>query len=41
MNPQTFCNIPTCGDADFQKATIRIWHDTAHPSGIILPVIRH
>lgn len=41
MNPQTFCNIPTCGEADFQKATIRIWHDAAHPSGIILPVIRH
>jgi uncharacterized protein len=39
-NPQTFCNIPTCTDADFQKATIRIWHDDAHPSGIVLPVIK-
>jgi uncharacterized protein len=39
MNPQTFVNIPTCGEADFQKATIRIYHDAAHPSGIILPVI--
>lgn len=41
MNPQTFCNIPTCSEADFQKATIRIWHDAAHPSGIILPVMGH
>jgi putative CocE/NonD family hydrolase len=41
MNPQTFCNIPTCSEADFQKATIRIWHDAAHPSGIVLPVLAH
>jgi hypothetical protein len=40
MNPQTFCNIPTCSETDFQKATIRIWHDAAHPSGIILPILR-
>jgi len=40
INPQTFCNIPTCSEADFQKATIRIWHDAAHPSGIILPVLK-
>lgn len=40
MNPQTFCNIPTCSESDFQKATIRIWHDAAHPSGIILPVLK-
>ena len=39
MNPQTFVNIPTCGETDFQKATIRIYHDAAHPSGIILPVL--
>jgi len=40
LNPQTFVNIPTAGAADFQKATIRIYHDTAHPSGITLPVMQ-
>jgi putative CocE/NonD family hydrolase len=39
INPQTFVNIPTAGEADFQKATIRVWHDPAHPSGITLPVL--
>jgi predicted acyl esterase len=39
INPQTFVNIPTAGEADFQKATIRIYHDAAHPSGITLPVL--
>ena len=39
INPQTFVNIPTAGEVDFQKATIRIWHDPAHPSGITLPVL--
>jgi putative CocE/NonD family hydrolase len=37
-NPQKFVNIPTAGEDDFQKATIRLYHDGAHPSGIILPV---
>jgi len=40
INPQTFVNIPTAGKFDFQKATIRIWHDPAHPSGITLPVLQ-
>lgn len=39
LNPQTFVNIPTCSESDFQKATIRIYHDAAHPSGITLPVL--
>ncbi|HLI93001.1 MAG TPA: CocE/NonD family hydrolase [Puia sp.] len=39
LNPQKFVNIPTADAADFQKATIRIWHDAAHPSGITLPVM--
>ena len=39
MNPQTFVNIPTCSAADFRKATIRIFHDAAHLSGITLPVV--
>jgi putative CocE/NonD family hydrolase len=40
LNPQTFVNIPTANASDFQKATIRIWHDAAHPSGITLPVLQ-
>jgi putative CocE/NonD family hydrolase len=40
LNPQTFVNIPTAGEADFQKATIRIYHDAAHPSSLSLPVLR-
>ena len=40
INPQTFVNIPTAGEADFRKATIRVWHDPAHPSGITLPVLQ-
>ena len=40
LNPQTFVNIPTAGESDFQKATIRIWHDAAHPSGITLPIMQ-
>jgi putative CocE/NonD family hydrolase len=39
LNPQTFVNIPTCSESDFKKATIRIYHDAAHPSGITLPVL--
>jgi putative CocE/NonD family hydrolase len=39
-NPQTFVNIPTCSESDFQKATIRIYHDAAHPSSIMLPVLQ-
>lgn len=38
-NPQTFVNIPTCGEDAFQKATIRIYHDAAHPSAVTLPVL--
>jgi putative CocE/NonD family hydrolase len=39
-NPQTFVHIPTATETDFQKATIRIYHDQAHPSGIFLPVLK-
>jgi putative CocE/NonD family hydrolase len=39
LNPQTFVNIPTCSATDFRKATIRIYHDASHLSGIVLPVI--
>jgi uncharacterized protein len=37
-NPQRFVNIYTCGEKDFQKADIRIYHDGANASSIILPV---
>jgi putative CocE/NonD family hydrolase len=40
LNPQTFVNIPTAAESDFQKAAIRIWHDAAHPSGITLPIMQ-
>lgn len=35
-NPQTFVNIGTADTADFQKATMRLYHDTSHPSEIVL-----
>jgi putative CocE/NonD family hydrolase len=39
-NPQKFVDIYTANDSDFQKETIRIWHDSEHPSRIILPVLK-
>jgi putative CocE/NonD family hydrolase len=33
-NPQKFINIPDAKDSDFQKATIKIYHDATHPSSI-------
>ena len=33
-NPQQFINIATANDADFKKATIKIYHDQEHPSTI-------
>jgi putative CocE/NonD family hydrolase len=33
-NPQQFMNIPDAKDSDFKKATIKIYHDAAHPSYI-------
>ncbi len=39
-NPQKFVpNIMTANPADYQKATITVLSDKAHPSGLILPVI--
>jgi uncharacterized protein len=37
-NPQKFVNIPEARDSDFQKATERVYHSTAHASSIALPV---
>ncbi|HET7115016.1 MAG TPA: CocE/NonD family hydrolase [Hanamia sp.] len=39
-NPQKFMDIYKANDSDFQKATIRIYHDTEHASKIILPVLK-
>ncbi|HEY9342137.1 MAG TPA: CocE/NonD family hydrolase [Hanamia sp.] len=39
-NPQKFIDIYKADDSDFQKATIRIYHDAAHASKIILPVLK-
>jgi putative CocE/NonD family hydrolase len=39
-NPQQFINIYEANDSDFRKATIRIFHDAANSSRIILPVVK-
>lgn len=39
-NPQKFVDIYHCDDSDFQKATIRIYHDAQNQSKIILPVLK-
>ena len=39
-NPQKFTDIYHCDDSDFQKSTIRIYHDSQEESKIILPVIQ-
>ncbi|MBD2722381.1 CocE/NonD family hydrolase [Hymenobacter armeniacus] len=38
-NPQTFVPIATAEAKDFQKATIRLYHDAAHPSALRVPVL--
>ncbi len=39
-NPQKFMHIPEATEKDFQKATIRIWHDAINASRIVLPVLK-
>jgi len=39
-NPQKFVNIYKCTDADFQKATQRIYHDSKYPSSIKVTVMK-
>lgn len=39
-NPQKFMRIPDANESDYQKATIKIYHDVARPSYISLPVLR-
>jgi len=40
-NPQKFMDIYKADDSDFQKATIKIYHDAANASKIILPVLKN
>ena len=40
-NPQRFMRIPDADEKDFQKATIRIYHDAANASKIVLPVLKN
>ena len=40
MNPQKFMRIPDANDNDFQKSTIKIYHDKDHASKIVLPVLK-
>jgi hypothetical protein len=40
-NPQKFMRIPEADEKDFQKATIRIYHDAVNSSKIILPVLQN
>ena len=40
-NPQKFMRIPDANESDFQKASIRIYHDKKNASKIILPVLKN
>ncbi|HVN58436.1 MAG TPA: CocE/NonD family hydrolase [Bacteroidales bacterium] len=39
-NPQKFVNIYKCSDTDFQKATMRIYHDTKYPTCVRVNVLQ-
>ncbi len=39
-NPQQFVNIYTANESDFQKATIRIYHDGVNQTKFTFPVLR-
>lgn len=39
-NPQQFVNIYTARDTDFIPVEVKVWRDAAHPSGIVLPVLK-
>ncbi|QJW91346.1 CocE/NonD family hydrolase [Spirosoma taeanense] len=40
-NPQKFINLADADTNDFQKATMRLYHDAAHPSVIEFSVLRN
>jgi len=39
-NPQQFLSIPKAEEKDFKKATIKIFHEAANASSIVLPVLK-
>ena len=39
-NPQKFIDIYTCNDNDFQKASMRIYHDQKNPSHLVVNVLK-
>jgi len=39
-NPQTFCDIATAKESDFRKATQRVYHSDAMPSGITVRIVK-
>ena len=39
MNPQQFVDIYHAKDKDFKKVDVRMYHDAARPSGVVLPVL--
>jgi uncharacterized protein len=39
-NPQKFMRIPEATEKDFQRATIRLYHDAKNSSSIVLPVLK-
>jgi predicted acyl esterase len=38
-NPQTYVNIPDAKPSDFVRATERVYHSKADPSGIVVQVL--
>jgi putative CocE/NonD family hydrolase len=40
VNPQTFTDIPNAKLSDFKKATERVYHDEAGPSGVVVGVLQ-
>jgi len=40
LNPQKFVDINACEDTDFQKATMRIYHDKTHASCVKVNVLK-
>jgi len=39
-NPQKFVNVYEANENDFQKATIKIYHDATNSSNIVLPILK-
>ena len=39
-NPQKFVDIYKCLDSDFQKATMRVYHDSSYPSHLEVSVLK-